>query len=178
MSASVELVLLKCPQCGTPVPAEEDEVAWTCATCGAGLLLTDDGLKPLKVQWAERRHGTAAWRPFWVIPGSVQFTDRQSFGRAAKPDEVWSGPVRFFVPAFPASLQEIEELGARMTRGQPTLTPGPPQGPIRQCVLLPEDARQAAEFIVLTIEAERKDKLRSLRFSLSLGEPELWMLLA
>jgi hypothetical protein len=36
--------------------------------------------------------------------------------------------------------------------------------------------RPVAEFIVLAIEAERKDQLRSLNFNLNLAAPELWIL--
>jgi len=35
---------------------------------------------------------------------------------------------------------------------------------------------QVVEFVVLTIEADRKDKLKTVEFRLDLGEPELWVL--
>jgi hypothetical protein len=175
MSTSVELVLLKCPQCSTPVPAAEDEVAWVCQTCGLGLRLTDDGLVPLKVQWSARRGPRAEWLPFWVLSGRANFSARESFGKA-RHEPMWDVARRFYVPAFPASLAEIELLGSELTRAQTPLEPGPPAGALEHCTLLPEDARRAAEFIVLTIEAERKDKVRNMAFTLDVGEPELWLL--
>jgi hypothetical protein len=42
--------------------------------------------------------------------------------------------------------------------------------------LLPAEARTVAEFIVLTIEAERKDKLKSIEVRLNMGSPDLWVL--
>jgi hypothetical protein len=33
-----------------------------------------------------------------------------------------------------------------------------------------------AEFIVLGIEADRKDKVREIEFALQLSQPELWVL--
>lgn len=176
MSTSVELVLLKCPQCSTPIPAEEDEVAWVCAICGLGLQLTDDGLRPLAVNWSARRAGRPEWLPFWILTGTAAFGIRESYGGQAKQNPLWTGPRRFYVPAYTADLTEIETLGSELTRNQLPLEPGPPAGLLQHCTLLPEDARRAAEFIVATIEADRKDKVRNMSFTLNVGGAELWML--
>jgi hypothetical protein len=177
MSASVELVLLKCVRCGTPVPAEEDEVAWVCANCGQGQQLTADGLAPLAVEFAAPRAGArvARWLPFWVFAGSVTFQQRESYGGHSRPDDLWAAPRRLFVPAFNCDLSRLETLGAALTRRQVTPARGP-AAPLAGCTLLPGDAHAAAEFVVLTIEAERKDKLRAIAFSLNLAAPELWVL--
>jgi hypothetical protein len=175
--SSVELVLLKCPQCSTPVPAEEDEVAWVCATCGAGLQLGAAGLAPLAVHWAALAPGAKpdAWRPFWVFSGSASFAARQSFGAQHAPDALWGQPVRFFVPAFVCPLAQLQSLGADLTRRQPALAAGP-AGTLSGCTFSPEDAEQAAEFVVLSIEAAKSDKLREVSFTLQVGAPELWVL--
>jgi hypothetical protein len=182
MATSIELVLLKCIQCGTPVPANEDEAAWTCAQCGQGMQLTEAGLAPLAVNWAAARPGATQlrWLPFWVFTGAVTFLRRETYGGSlfggGQPDKLWDSPRRFYVPAYPAALQEIETLGADLTRRQPRLAPGPAAGALSQCTLFPDDARRAAEFVVLTIEADRKDKLRQVDFTLSLQDPMLWVL--
>jgi hypothetical protein len=178
MTKTLELVPLKCLRCGTLVPAEEEEVAWVCAQCGQGMHLTLDGLAPLDVKWAMARENTSRiqWLPFWVFSGTVVFGQRQSYGGQTKPDALWDKPCRFYVPAFPASLEKIETLGADLTRKQVLLNAGPAASALTQCTLFPADARHAVEFIVLTIEADRKDKLRSVDFTLDLAEPELWLL--
>lgn len=176
MSTSVELVLLKCPQCSTPVPAGEEEVAWVCRTCGQGLQLTPDGLAPLAVHWQARRAGQPEWLPFWVLSGTANFAVRESYGGQAKQNPHWAAPRRFYVPAFPANLRDIETLGSQLTRAQVALEPGAAAGVLQNCTLLLEDARRAAEFIVLTIEADREDQVRNMTFTLNLGEAELWLL--
>jgi hypothetical protein len=165
-------------RCGTPVQAQEDEVAWVCSQCGQGLQLTSDGLAPLNVCWAAIRGDPRSyrWVPFWVLSGLVHFQQRESYGGRRAPDRLWNGPCRFFVPAYPIGLEDMQRLGADLTRRQPQLQPGQPAGALAQCTLFPEDARQAAEFIVLTIEADQRDKLREVGFTLQLGEPELWLL--
>jgi predicted RNA-binding Zn-ribbon protein involved in translation (DUF1610 family) len=178
MSQSVELVLLQCGQCGTPLPAEEDEVAWLCPTCGQGWQLGADQLRPLTVCWQGVRPGTAVarWLPFWVFHGKVNFQQREAFSGRSGPDDLWRDTCRFFVPAYPCDLGQIERLGGELTRRQVPLAAGEPAGALRACTLLPDDARRAVDFIVLTIEADRRDKLRTVLFSLDLGAPELWML--
>ena len=180
MTASVELVLLKCPQCSLPVPANEEEVAWVCAQCHQGLKLTSTGLALLTVNWAAAQPGNSQiqWLPFWVFTGTVSFNRREtySFGSGSQPDKLWSAPRRFYVPAFPLPLEQLQKLGADLTRRQVTLKPSQAVGTLTQCTLLPEDARQTAEFVVLTIEAAHSDKLKSVDFTLNLNDPELWVL--
>jgi hypothetical protein len=169
---------MKCVRCGTLVQAQEEEVAWLCAQCGQGLLLTPEGLAPLTVHWAAVRGepGAYRWLPFWALPGTVRFGRREAFNSRREPDPIWREPKRFYVPAYPLSLEDMQRWGAHLTRWQAQMQTGPAAGPVANCTLFPDDARQAAEFIVLTIEAEQKDKLREVTFSLELGEPELWML--
>ena len=178
MNTSVTLKLLKCPQCSTPVPAEEDEAAWVCATCGTGLQLTDDGLATLAVHWAVPRPGARAdnWRPFWVFLGTTQFHQRVSFAGHMEPEPLWSQPIHFYVPAYTCPLAQLQSLGADLTHRQPALQPGPVAGQLPGVTFLPDDARRVAEFVVLTIEAARPDKLRSIQFDLQLAPPELWLL--
>jgi hypothetical protein len=175
---SLSLSLLKCLRCGVLVPAQEDEVAWVCAQCGQGLQLGPASLAALTVNWAAGRAGDSRlrWAPFWVFVGVVTFSRRESYQGSRPPDRLWSGPVRFYVPAFNATLAQMQSLGADLTRRQVRLTAGPAQGNLAGCTLPPEDAHQAADFIVLTIEAAQSDKLKSVDFSLKLDPPELWML--
>ncbi len=72
-------------------------------------------------------------------------------------------------------MKRVASTG-ELTRRQLPLQPGPAAGAVKQCTLLPDDARRAADFIVPTVEAERKDIIRNLSFALDLGQPELWML--
>jgi hypothetical protein len=177
-AASIELNLLKCLRCGTLVPAQEDEVAWVCAQCGQGLQLTPTGLAPLNVSWAAGPAQPAhlRWMPFWVFVGTVSFSRRESYSGSRPPEKLWDSPVHFYVPAFTAELQQMQALGADLTRRQVRLAPGPAQGALSGCTLALDDAYQAADFIVLTIEAAQSDKLKSVDFSLKTERPELWML--
>jgi hypothetical protein len=177
---SIALGLLKCLRCGALVPAQEDEVAWVCAQCGQGLQLGPASLAPLSINWAAGRAGPDAarlrWAPFWAFVGAVTFNRRESYHGRRPPEKLWAAPVRFYVPAFTAPLRQMADLGADLTRRQIRPKAGPPQGLLSGCTLSLDDAAQAADFIVLTIEAAQSDKLKSVDFSLKLSQPELWML--
>ena len=62
-----------------------------------------------------------------------------------------------------------------MLLNPPDMTPGEPT-PFEPVTLYRGDVRAAAEFIVMAIEAGRKDKLKSIEFELELASPALWIL--
>lgn len=177
MSQAVDLVALECLRCGTPVPAEADEVAWICSNCGQGLLLDEAaGLKPLTVHFAagERRQAVR-WRPFWVAVGRVGMSGRESYGRDAPPDPLWAAPARFIVPAFAVPLERAVSWGTEALRRPPELVDGESQ-PFEPATVPPEAVGPLARFVVLSVEAAQRDKLERIAFTVDLDEPELWCL--
>lgn len=175
MREAVELIPLKCVRCGTPVPAAPDEVAWMCATCGQGLLLHESsGVLALDVSYAiPSQQSGMTWRPFWVTAGRVSFRVRETYGRDRGPDELWREPQTFILPAFECSLEEAGTWGMGFLRQPPQLVAGP-AGVLERVTVDPQAARALAEFVVLTVEAGRRDHLKRVEFDLELGAPVLW----
>lgn len=173
----VSLIPLLCVRCQAPVSAGLEEVAWVCETCGQGLLLGEDGqLIALEVHYAAAIPAGGQGRPFWVAGGQAVL-QRQTYKRdeSREMQAFWQTPRRFFIPAFELPLQQMLELGSALLRQPPELTPGSPARFIGVRVP-PGDVTPLAEFILLSIEAERKDALRSLDFQLTLSQPSLWIL--
>lgn len=178
MSESVRLIPLQCPRCSTPVHAQPDEVAWVCAQCGQGMLLSaEDGAGPLDVFFSSSIPQNAAGRPFWVTRGVVRLLERQTYrGNASQEmQEFWGVPRLFYVPAFQLSIEEIVATGVRMLRQPVRMESGSPSR-FAPVVLGPESVRPVAEFMVMSIEAERKDALREMKFDIRLDPPQLWIL--
>jgi hypothetical protein len=90
-------------------------------------------------------------------------------------ERFWSQPRRFFVPAFECPLETQLSLGNQMLLQPPDLQEGPPVA-FDAVTVGREDVKALAEFIAMTIEAGRDDKLKEVRFTLDLAEPELWIL--
>jgi hypothetical protein len=177
MNQGIELVPLKCVKCGTAVPAAPDEVAWACANCGQGLLLDEGkGLLPIEVRYVAAAQETGVTgKPFWVGSGRVTFQRRMTYGRQQGPDERWQQQQTFVLPAYECSLEEAGALGMGFLRQPPPLVAGP-KGILERVTVDAQGAKALAEFVVLTVEAERRDQLKEVAFDLALDPPTLWVL--
>ncbi len=179
MDKPIDLIPLVCLKCSTQVPAGLDEVAWVCAQCGQGLSLDEEkGLMPMQVSYSAGIAPDARGKPYWVAEGRVTLR-RETYGSSGKQtDEAqrfWSQPHRFFVPAFTCSLESLLAEGTRLLLQPPALQEGPARR-FEPVTLSTEDVLPPAEFIVMAVEAGRKDKLKKVDFTLQLAPAVLWIL--
>jgi hypothetical protein len=180
VTESIALIPLLCPQCRTALPANPDEVAWRCASCGSGWQLdeaqAEHGLGPLTISFDARLNPNTAGRPFWVAEGRV-VVQRETYSGNSSRDaqQFWSVPRRFFVPAYACLLEALIHLGTEMLYEPPSLQPGDP-APFAAVTLPRADVSDMAEFIVAGVEAGRTDKLRRVDIQIQLATPELWVL--
>jgi len=178
METPVELVPLNCIRCGTSIPAEIDEVAWTCGQCDQGQQLGEGGLIPLEIHYAQGIPPSKKGRPYWVSEGRVTI-NRDTYGSFGKKTQeamrFWEQPHRFIIPAFPYPLDEFARVGVQWLQNPPPLQPGP-VADFAPVTIAVDDVAAWAEFLVMALEAERKDKVKKIEFTLELGEPHLWIL--
>ena len=177
MEIPVELVALNCIRCGTPIPAEVEEVAWVCEQCDQGQQLGENGLLPLEIHYAPGITPNQKGKPFWVCEGNITL-QRDTYGRAKSEKEAqqfWNQPRKFVIPAFPYPVDEFANDGIYWLQNPKILK----SGPVVQFepVTVPaEDVRIWAEFLVMALEADRKDKVKKIQFKLELADPQLWIL--
>ncbi len=201
MDRPVELTPLLCLNCSLPIPAAAEEVAWVCAQCGQGQRLAEQtpggrpasetggseaedlqtgaapgALVPLEVRYSDAVPPQGGGRPFWVAEGRVQL-QRRTYGssRSGEAQDYWSLPRRFFIPAYDCDPAEaLQECLKRLAQPE-ELQPGPPAAFLP--VTLPvEDLRALAEFVVMAVEARRRDRLREVDLEVDLSPPVLWVL--
>lgn len=177
MAQPVELVPLVCLRCATRIPARPTETAWVCSNCQQGMCLDEHaGLIPVPVFYQTGILSNQIGRPFWVAEGQVQVhRNTYSGNNDREAERFWSKPRFFFVPAYFLPLENLLEIGVKMLRRPPALQSGPAVR-FGSPVLARSDVTAVAEFIVLAVEAERKDKLKEVNLSLQLAEPVLWIL--
>lgn len=176
MAESITLLPLICPECRTPLPAEPDETAGRCEQCGEGWRIKDDSLLPLPFNFAAGIAPGARGRPFWVAEGTVTVQrETYSGNQSSQARDFWSQPRRFFVPAFACPLDTLVSLGAQMLRQPPQLRTGEP-APFLPITVSPADVQSLAEFVVVGLEADRKDQLKQVQAHVQLGMLELWVL--
>lgn len=178
----VQLVPLLCVRCQAPVPARVDEVAWVCEQCGQGLMLDDTpegktAALALDIFFSNAIPQGKPGHPFWVSSGKVTFTRRETYkGNESKQAEAyWSAPRLFFIPAFQVNLDQTVALGTQMLDTPFSMQAGSPT-PFLPVVNLPDDMHAMAEFIVMSVEAKRRDALKHLEFTIELQPPQLWVI--
>ena len=179
MDKSINLIPLVCPRCNTPVPAEVDEVAWVCVQCAQGLLLDEEkGLALIEVNYAAGVPANTPGNPYWVADGKVTLR-RQSYGSGSREtgeaEQFWAQARRFFVPAFECSLENLLSDATNRLLQPAALQVGPAVR-FQSVKLSAANVPPTAEFIVMAIEAARKDKLKKVDFSVQLSTPVLWIL--
>ena len=170
---------LQCLKCQTALLAEPDEVAWLCPTCGQAMLLDEKqpaGLASIEIHFANGIQAGQPGRPFWVAQGVVAVERETYSGNEERQAlEFWQIPRNFFVPAYTCSLDQLIGLGMQFLKQPFVMTPGP-AAPFLPVTLALDDVRPMVEFIIMGVEAERRDMLKSVGIQLSLAAPSLWVL--
>ena len=176
----MKLLALRCPECGNSLTPENDDIVVTCARCFTAVQIGDEGLSQMAVFYvrSKSRESVTRWLPFWVFRGTVQISQRETQGGGSQEQEAlrfWSQPRAFYVPAWEMSVPSAQEIGSGLMVRQPDVTrmAQPPPAALAPVTLAPADAVKMLEFIVLAIEADRSDWLKSINFQLDVGEPEL-----
>lgn len=176
MTAPVELVPLQCIRCRTRLPAEEGQAAWLCPACGLGQRLEEPGaLRAVEIRFAAASGASVRWYPFWRLPATVRVVERETYGSGQPPDRRWETPQEFLLPAFETSAEEAAQWGVRFLQ-QPIAPAVGPLAPMPAVTVPPEEAQAYAEFVVMRLEADRRDHLKSLRVVFDFGPAELWCL--
>lgn len=182
----MKLLLLRCPTCADPLPAENDDVVLTCPTCFTDVKLDEQGIQTTAVSFVQPTKPDAVthWLPFWVMEARVDIQSRKTQGRnkGAEKDseEMWAAPRLLYTPAWDFPVPQARQMGSGLVVRQPAvhlLDTRPSEALLTPAVFTVEDAQKFLTFVVLTIEAERKDWLKDLQFQVvPLRKPEMWAL--
>lgn len=178
----MKLVLLRCPNCTEPLKPGNDDVVVSCTHCYTPVAIAVNGAVKMPVKFAvpaESQVKSKRWMPFWRIEGQARISKRETQGGRSQNDKAmqfWSTSRNFFVPAWELDPRIAQDVGSRLVQNPITLVTieQPTSALIQTAVVTPNDAKKLIEFIVLAVEARRKDWLRDLNFDLETKEAELW----
>ncbi len=183
----MKLLALRCPNCGAHLQPENDAIVLACHNCFLPVAIAVDGLKRMKIWFAvsnQNLEESRNWFPFWVYKGriNIQYRETQSGWRTKEKDSdrLWGSPRQLFIPAWDLDLHSAQDIGSRLIVKQPAynFVDQPAEYQLTTATVKPDDAKRLLEFIVLAIEARRKDWLKDLKFEIDVGKPQLWALLA
>ncbi len=178
----MELLALKCPTCGQNLkPQRNEAVVVSCGNCKTAVSLHQSGIKAIDVQYAApSSDNVQAWLPMWLFKGKVNIIRRESQGSSKGADkeaaQLWGSANRLFAPAWQEPSQQARGIGAKFTVKQPRLAPIAPTDNMlmQEATITPEDGLKLLDFIVLSLEADRKDWLEDLQFEIQTTGHELW----
>ena len=181
----MKLIALRCPNCNHGLKPGNEDILLACPNCQIPVAIAVDGPRRVKVRFAlpsKDEANVQEWVPFWVFEGIVKVTARKTQGGWRSKDKdsmrLWGSPRRFYVPAWDLNVHTAQEVGSRFIVSQPEFTTvnQPKQINLAPAVVKPADAKKILEFIILAIEARRKDWLKEFAFILEVGKPQLWTL--
>ena len=178
----MKLLLLRCPRCNHALTPGNDDVVVQCANCHAAVAIGEGGLQLLPAQYATATQPRPeTWLPFWVYRGQVTITSRRIQGGRSATDEAqkfWAQPRRIYIPAWACELADARDLITELLEKQPTLsTITPPEdAAFLPAAITTEDGRKLLELVIVTLEAQRKDWMESLKYDLRLDSEALWLL--
>ncbi len=177
MRKSVSLIPLQCPICETSIAAGTREHAWKCSQCGQGIQLSAERtLKEIIITYQQAALDNVIGYPYWVIEVDVRLERETLQGnRNEEMNQFWQNPRKFFIPAFEMDLTDRLQRAVTLLKSPPLLI-SVESYDFRPVVMATQDLKAYVEFIVLQVEAERRDDLKHLAFDLQLSEAQLWVL--
>lgn len=179
----MKLLALKCPVCAQRLtPKSKNVLVMGCANCETAVSIDPNkGVQETTLQFATPKSPEVdTWLPLWVFDAQVNITSRRTrkkHGRSEKASqELWGQPRRLYVPAWTMNMKTARQLGTKLVENQPQLQPTekPSGANLSEMLVAEEDALKLVEFIVMSIEAERKDWLTNLQFDIQTRTTNLW----
>ena len=177
--APVELIPMLCVHCQNPLLAQPGEVFWVCSSCGHGQVLHDElGLQAQSVRYAAGVPQNTPGKPVWVVTGQAVLgrSSYDAFDKRGEMEQFWAQPRTFYIPAYDLPLDQLTDSALGALRQPPRLQEAASPSKFLPVTIHPEDIQPLAEYVLLALEADRKDNLKQLEINLKLGPPELWVL--
>jgi len=176
-----KLIALKCKKCDSGLTVEVNDNVVYCSSCGSGFEIIDGELVPMEINFAKPMisgQGEMVYKPFWLLKTNLKILSRDSsggwlsniFGGNSNKTE---GEVLFYVPAFWMTIDSVKNLGCTFTQRNPVASPQKYNVKMTGVNFSKEDARKLAEFIFLSIEAEKSDTIRNIQYQIDVKSTEM-----
>jgi hypothetical protein len=168
-----KLIALKCPSCDSGLTVEINDNVVYCSSCGNGWEIKDDKLVPLEINFAKaliQGQGEMIYKPFWTLNAYVKIISRDSSGgwvsKLFGSKDKNEGDILFYVPAFWMTIESVKNVGGTFTLKNPVASPQKYNVKMTGFNFSKYDARKIAEFIFLSIEAEKSDTLKNIDYNI------------
>jgi hypothetical protein len=172
-----KLIAVKCKSCDSGLTVEVNDSIVYCSSCGNGWEIVNDELQPIEINFGKaliQGQGELVYKGFWLVDAYVKILSRDAsggwvstlFGGSNKTE----GEVLFYVPAFWMGIESVKNIGVNFTTKNPVASPQKYNVKISGFNYSKDDARKIAEFIFLSIEAEKSDTVRNIQYDIAVRD--------
>jgi len=178
--AEFKLEAIKCRNCGSGLVVELNDFVTYCTSCGSGFEIIEGELQPIEINFASAAkpgEGELVYKPFWILKTNITILERTSSGGFLKNlfggGDGTAGRIKFYIPAFWSPIDNMKELAMAFTVKDPVASPQKFNVKITGFNYGREDAMKIAEFLLISIEAEKSDTMKTFRYKIDLEGYEI-----
>ncbi len=179
----MKVVQIKCPRCQQPIYSKVKDLAFYCHHChtmhirNGGVNVIDFDIAEFNVNAPPDRVYMPFWRLFTTVTinrSNVAGGTMHRLGRLLK-GTANGGNLFIYVPAWQTEVSEFKRWAMNLTEAQPTYSlrmdfNNVERGPT---VVPKEEAMKMADFIVVTMEAEKPGTMQYLDYNLQVHDARL-----
>jgi hypothetical protein len=175
-----KIIALKCKSCGGGLTVEVNDKVVYCFNCGNGYEIVKNNLVPIEINFAKpliAGPGQAVYKPFWLLNTHVKILSRDASGGWVSNlfggSNQTEGDFLFYVPAFWMTIDSVKNIGGTFTLKNPVSSPQKYNVKMTGFNFSKDDAYKIANFIFLSIEAEKSDKIHDIRYELVVNSTQV-----
>lgn len=179
----MKAVQVRCPRCGTPIQTKQRDEFFFCSSCGT-LHTRKKGTEVIPYEIADLRSsapGPRYYMPFWRLHCSFVIRSQQVQGGTFHKLASWingeqsGGDMFIFVPASDVDIATFRHWAVQLTLNNP---PYAVRGDFNGIDRIPASVAQAeaielADFIAITLEAEKPGVMQQLDYTLTVNEAKV-----
>ncbi|WP_019176866.1 hypothetical protein [Methanomassiliicoccus luminyensis] len=180
----MKVAQVKCPQCSEPIYMKQKDEMFYCKNCGTIHNRDVHGIHRVPYEIADARapaNGKLYYMPFWRLYCNISIRSRNVQGgalyklAAAFTGGDKGGRVPIYVPASDLDVSTFRQWAVQLTTDPPRYNTRTDFAEVERvpATVLQEDALELADFVVVTLEAEKPGTLQYLDYELKVLESKL-----
>jgi hypothetical protein len=177
-----KLVPITCPGCKNPIFGKDIDSVIICPRCG--ILQARDGTVSIVEYeagaFAKAGDGEKVYLPFWKLGVSYDIKSERVEGGllgklAGTAGKTGTGGVYMMLPAFDLEPLKYKEIAKGLTLQAPNYAAAPLEPSVRRepCKVTIDMTDEMADFLFVTIEAEKPGTLQQLSYDLKVNSKKL-----
>lgn len=181
----MKVVQVKCPQCSQPIYMKQKDEFFHCSNCGTIHIRDIHGVERIPYEIAEFRPGVPPqgrhYMPFWRLMCHLQIRSKDVQGgyfhklASMVRGDGNGGIIWIFVPASELDIGNFRYWSVQLTTNNPHYAVRNDFGNVERipASINREEAIELADFVAVTLEAEKPGTLQYLDYSLQVQEAKV-----